>query len=139
MKLDLPPGTWECPKCHSLFMATYLECAACGTIKPDNLGRMADLVTEPKKEKQTETEKRFNAEMLNGHGVFEPITFNLRNGHKYTPDFMDVLPTTFYEVKGDYKLPSYQRARLAFDQCVIEFPMFKFLWAELKEGKWCVK
>ena len=69
---------------------------------------------------------------------FEAITFKMRNGHRYTPDFMcanadgDVLE--FHEVKGSYRLRSHSRARLAFDQCREEYGMFKFVWAVQNKG-----
>lgn len=69
---------------------------------------------------------------------FEAITFKMRNGHRYTPDFLcanadgDILE--FHEVKGSYRLHSHSRARLAFDQCRAEYGMFKFVWAVQNKG-----
>jgi hypothetical protein len=97
---------------------------------------------KPKKGQMSETERRFNQEFLEGDGLYEAITFNLRNSHKYTPDFVcfdDAGLVTVYEVKGGYKLHSYQRAKLAFDQAKIEWPCFRFVWAEIKDGKWCLE
>jgi hypothetical protein len=45
---------------------------------------------------------------------------------------------TFIEVKGGFKLGSYQRARLAFDQARLEFPWADWAWVEKKGGKWKV-
>ena len=71
---------------------------------------------------------------------FEPVTLNMTNGHRYKPDFMAVSDTlayiTFIEVKGSYRLGSYQRAKLAFDQVKVEFPMFSFVWAEKTKDGW---
>ncbi|CAK0741036.1 hypothetical protein CCP3SC15_1110011 [Gammaproteobacteria bacterium] len=78
---------------------------------------------------------------------FEGITFKMSNGHRYTPDFYVVrtergscqqdfrIVLECHEIKGGYRLGSYGRARLAFDQARIEYPDFKFIWAtKTKEG-----
>lgn len=65
--------------------------------------------------------------------LWEGVTFRMANGHRYTPDFIawDAEGGLHaWEVKGAYRLGSYQRARLAFDQAAIEFPRVRFHWAE---------
>lgn len=87
----------------------------------------------------SKTEIMFNRQMLGDSGKFEAITLRMTNGHRYTPDFLtfDGEKAIAYEVKGSYKLGSYQRSRLAFDQAKVEFPWIKFLWAEKsKAGIW---
>lgn len=79
---------------------------------------------------------------------FEGITFHMSNGHRYTPDFFVWSNFDFmtensdmiecHEVKGSYKLQSYGRAKLAFDQCQQEFPMFKFVWATKTKEGWVI-
>lgn len=61
---------------------------------------------------------------------YEGLTLRMANGHRYTPDFVVVTSggIELHEVKGSYKLGSYQRARLAYDQAKVEFPCFKFVW-----------
>ena len=94
--------------------------------------------------KKTKTEQDYERAYLFGKNYkFEGITLRMSNGHRYTPDYFvcetsgDGEPGTIelHEVKGSYKLQSYGRAKMAFDQCKIEFPMFKFIWAtKTKEG-----
>ena len=73
------------------------------------------------------------------------ITLRMQNGHKYTPDYL-VMDTDLYwliEVKqrgkNGFRQNSYQRARLAFDQCRAEFKLFRFRWAEKHCGTWDAK
>ena len=73
--------------------------------------------------------------------TFEGLTFRLANGHRYTPDWVYVESGRLVcvEVKGSYRLGSYQRARLAFDQARIEWPGVRWIWAErCVDGTWCV-
>jgi len=70
---------------------------------------------------------------------YEGLTFRLANGHRYTPDWvcLDVSGKVLcIEVKGGYRLGSYQRARLAFDQAAIEHPWAVWIWAENRNGEW---
>ena len=90
----------------------------------------------------TKTEHEYNHVFLAGRGRFEAITFRLANGHRYTPDFITVDQDgqiTCHEVKGAYKLGSYQRARLAFDQARIEWPTLRWVWAEKTDKGWSQK
>jgi hypothetical protein len=69
--------------------------------------------------------------------AFEGITFRMANGHRYTPDWVVTMTdgrVVCVEVKGVYRLGSYQRARLAFDQARVEWPTFGWLWAERAGG-----
>lgn len=76
---------------------------------------------------------------------YEGLTLTMDNGHKYTPDW--IVKTTglllCVEVKArgknGFRLPSYQRARLAYDQCRTEWGCFQFRWAEKSGGKWNVE
>jgi hypothetical protein len=100
------------------------------------------------KPKMTRVEAEYEAILVARHGrdsvVFEGLTLRLKNGHRYTPDLvvMDgksvaVSRVTLVEVKGPYKLQSYQRARLAFDQSRVEYPCFDFVWAQKRrDGSW---
>lgn len=72
---------------------------------------------------------------------FEAITLRMANGHRYTPDWVWWQDGRLHclEAKGSYKLGSYQRARLAFDQAKVEFPDVQWIWAERrKDGSWKV-
>ena len=84
------------------------------------------------------TEARYAARVLAGRDArYEAITFRLANSHKYTPDFVvveDGMPVECHECKGSYKLGSYQRARMAFDQAHIEWPGIRWVWAEETKG-----
>ena len=81
--------------------------------------------------KQTETEKRYNANCLDGVGRFEAVCLYLPGGGRYTPDFMTVDggQVTFHEVKGSYRLNSQGRAFTAFHEAAAAFPMWRFVWA----------
>ena len=73
--------------------------------------------------------------------AFEGLTFRLANGHRYTPDWVYVEGGRLVcvEVKGSRRLGSYQRARLAFDQAVVEWPDVRWIWAErCEDGAWRV-
>ena len=92
----------------------------------------------PKRKKPTKTEARYllvlQARELAGEitdVLFHPCNLYMQNEHRYTPDFKYRMADNIYmvEVKGSYKLQSYQRARLAYDQVRIEWPMFEWVWA----------
>jgi hypothetical protein len=74
---------------------------------------------------------------------FNGVSFRMENTHRYTPDFswFDASGRlTCLEVKGSYKLESYQRARLAFDQCRSEYPFVVWIWVERNtDGTWKVE
>ena len=70
---------------------------------------------------------------------YEGITLRMENGHRYTPDWIVVTKTgtvEAHEVKGGYRLHSYGRARLAFDQAAIEFPWLTWIWANKTKDGW---
>ncbi|MFZ3168102.1 MAG: hypothetical protein WA130_10850, partial [Candidatus Methanoperedens sp.] len=70
------------------------------------------------------------------------ITLRMSNGHKYTPDFvvfygdLILLVEVKQRGKNGFRQNSYQRAKLAYDQCQVEFPMFQYRWAEKQHGAW---
>lgn len=80
------------------------------------------------------TEARFNREMLLGRGKYEALTLRLPSGVKYTPDFVfeDDGKVYLAEVKGGYHLPTHGRSVMAFKIACAEFPMFGFVFAELR-------
>jgi hypothetical protein len=85
------------------------------------------------------TERRFNAEMLGGNGLFEAITFRLPGGSRYTPDFIrfdDDGAIDAYEVKGSYRFPSEGRAVTAWRECIAAFPWIRFFWYQWDRKKW---
>ena len=86
------------------------------------------------------TEARYRAERLRGCDArYEALTFRLRCGHRYTPDwvvFGGGGGIECHEVKGAYRFGSHGRARLAFDQAKAEFPGFLWVWATYKGGRW---
>jgi len=72
---------------------------------------------------------------------FEVLTFHMANSHRYRPDWTYFEPSgrlVCVEVKGSYKLGSYQRARLAFDQAAVEWPEIRWLWAEKTYDGWVI-
>ena len=90
----------------------------------------------------TKTETEFARRYLAGKAArFEGLVFRLANGHRYTPDWVYVEGGRLVcvEVKGSRRLGSYQRARVAFDQAVVEWPDARWIWAERREdGSWHV-
>ena len=91
--------------------------------------------------KQTETERRYNRECLNGAGRFEAVVLHLPGGGRYTPDFMtiDGGRVTFHEVKCRYRLGSQGRAYTAFHEAAAAFPMWTFVWAQWTGKEWSRK
>jgi hypothetical protein len=94
------------------------------------------------------TEAAYRAEVLDRRGDaaaihYEGMTLRMANGHRYTPDWVVVTGAgrvECHEVKGGYRLGSYQRARLAFDQVRVEFPWVVWVWAvRVKGGGWRVE
>jgi len=70
---------------------------------------------------------------------FQALTFHMKNGLDYSPDWVefdcDGLPCRAIEVKGSHRFHSHGRARLAFNQCKVEFPGIEWIWAtKTKEG-----
>ena len=90
----------------------------------------------------TKTEAEFARCYLVGKAArFEALVFRLANGHRYTPDWVYVEGGRLVcvEVKGSRRLGSYQRARVAFDQVVVEWPDARWIWAERRgDGSWHV-
>ena len=89
------------------------------------------------------TELAYQREILHGKGRYEPVTFHLLGGCRYTPDFLtidDGIPT-FHEVKGSYRLESEGRAWTAFNSAAAQYPFFRWIWAVKgkKRGAWSVK
>lgn len=74
--------------------------------------------------------------------VFEGLSFRMSNGHRYTPDWVvcqeDLLLCVEVKARGKngFRHPSYQRARLAFDQCRHDYPAIQWRWAEKFRGAW---
>ena len=79
----------------------------------------------------TKTERAYLAQVLNYQARFEPVTFRLLGGCRYTPDFLSVEDgvLTFHEVKGSYRLESEGRAWTAFNEAAALFPFFRWVWA----------
>lgn len=91
----------------------------------------------------TDTEAAYRREILDTNPAvtrvgYEAMTFRMSNGHRYTPDWVFVCGGRIHcvEVKGSYRLGSYQRACLAFDQAATEWPEFVWLWAERGPYGW---
>ena len=98
-----------------------------------------------KRNKRTpnKTESDYNNRELNGKGMYEAVTLHLAGGSRYTPDYMTVDENgriDFHEVKGSYRFHSHGRARTAFLECVVAFPMFGFTWAKReKDGSYIIE
>lgn len=89
--------------------------------------------------KMTKTEAEYERTYLRGLGAkFQPFTFHMANGLKYRPDWYIPSEHTFVEVKGGYRLPSHGRSMLAFNQCRVEFPEFKWVLARKGKDGWVI-
>lgn len=88
--------------------------------------------------KMTQTEERYNRDVLGGKGRFEAVTLRLPGGGRYTPDFMTIDDgrVTFHEVKGSYRLGSQGRAFTAFHEAAAYYPMWRFVWAKWTGKAW---
>jgi hypothetical protein len=70
------------------------------------------------------------------------VTLRMMNGHKYTPDYLVngtgwmLLVEVKQRGKNGFRQHSYQRAKVAFDQCRVEFPNFTWRWSEKQNGTW---
>jgi hypothetical protein len=89
------------------------------------------------------TEREYARTYLAGKDVrFEGYPLKMANGHTYTADFavyVGGVVVELHEVKGGYTMPSQQRSRLAFDQCRVEYPLIKFIWAKKSKKGWSIK
>lgn len=95
----------------------------------------------------TKTECEYAACYLMGTDhAWEDVSFRLADTHFYTPDWVvrkNGVPVECVEVsrigKNGFRKVSYQRSRLAFDQCRKERPGIKWTWAEKQaSGSWQV-
>lgn len=114
--------------------------------KPVSL-RLVQNTTTPRQAKQpnkTEAEygKLLGLEFPGALIIFEGFSFRMTNGHRYTPDWVvcreDLLLCVEVKARGKngFRHPSYQRARLAFDQCRHDYPAIQWRWAEKHCGSW---
>jgi hypothetical protein len=98
----------------------------------------------PKHAGPNKTESAYRGEILARRAdllsiAYEALTIRMANGHRYTPDFVTLRTDgciECHEVKGSYRLGSYQRAKLAFDQAKTEWPVFAWVWAERAGSSW---
>lgn len=144
-------GYWQC-NCggYKLHKPDLAECPVCSVKSPTAPLPAAAAITshrapdaipaaKPKAKGMTKTEAEAKRMHCPPDARFEPLTFTMANGHRYTPDFAWWQDGRLHclEAKGSYKLGSYQRARLAFDQAKVEFPDVRWVWAERrKDGSW---
>jgi hypothetical protein len=112
----------------------------------------ANTVTATADKKQPQAAKQTKAEMEYGRmlaleypgAIIIPwgVTLRMQNSHKYTPDFLIqrggwmMLVEVKQRGKNGFRQNSYQRAKVAFDQCRVEFPAFTYRWAEKQSGTW---
>lgn len=105
---------------------------------------------QAKKGKQTKTEieagNMLKMEFQGCNVVPWGFRITMLNGHAYTPDYL-VWPVggryMAVEVKqrgkNGFRQNSYQRAKLAFDQCKTEHPLIIWRWMEKHCGQWAIK
>ena len=99
----------------------------------------------------TKTEARYRRDILeprlDGFDLREirrpGLALYTPGGHRYTPDFVCVRMNCdrleIHEVKGAYRLGSYQRARVVFDECRKAWPQYIYYWATWTGKKWVVE
>lgn len=105
---------------------------------PYNPAESTEVPLRAAEAKQTQTEQRYNRDVLGGRGRFEAVSLRLPGGGRYTPDFMTVDDgvVTFHEVKGSYRLGSQGRAFTAFHEAAAYYPMWRFVWAHWTGKEW---
>jgi hypothetical protein len=102
------------------------------------------------KRKQTKTEIEAGDMLRMEFSAYEPyfegLSFRLRNGHKYTPDWVVRLSDdqvlcveVKHRGKDGFRQASYQRARVMFDQCRVEWNNYIWRWMEKHNGEWDIK
>ena len=131
----------RCPWCGRWRMSTVLICR-----NPACIGKSTDkknltverpietLTRMRKRDRMTQVERRW----ANEHPTheYEPIILRTKTGHRYTPDFVDWTNMLCIEVKGPYKLGSYQRAKVVYDQIKADRPQFHFAWWTWTGTEW---
>ena len=110
------PDLAECPECHAMRPAgikTQPAQAKTGIAVSVPVSGSSRNVSSP-----TKTELEYKRRYLQGRDArYEGVTFRMANGHRYTPDWVCQLADgqlVCIEVKGSYRLGSYQRALVAF-------------------------
>ena len=96
-----------------------------------------------KRREPTQTEVAYRDAYLDDVDArFEGLSVRLRTGRRYTADWPVCRNDRIecHEVKGKYKLPSYDRSRMAWEQARLDWPAIRWVWAELQEdGTWRVE
>ncbi len=106
---------------------------------------------KPRKEpgRMNDTEFRYSAHLeqrkiageIYTYG-YEPIKLRLADKTFYTPDFMVVLADMtieFHEVKGSWKAPHQDDARVKIKVAAEQFPLFRFVAAVKVKGEWQIE
>ena len=141
-------GFWSCDCTgYRLRRPDLLECPTCHKTRPcgqsDAPKQTSAATRHAPRSCMSKTEAEYARTHLSGIPYkYEGVTFRMSNGHRYTPDFVwwEVDKMVCVEIKGSYRLGSYQRSRLAFDQCKAEFTSVSFRWCERKtNGEFCVR
>lgn len=125
----------------------YAKCTVLKDVPVRTSGSTAALPPPAKRGTPNKTEAEYGrmlaAEFPGCRITFEGITLRMSNGHRYTPDWVVqthggwmLLVEVKARGKNGYRHPSYQRARLAFDQCREEYDCFNYRWAEKSSGRW---
>ena len=116
----------------------YAPATPAHALVPYNPAESAEVPLRPAAGKMTQTEERYNRDVLGGKGRFEAVTLRLPGGGRYTPDFMTIDDgvVTFHEVKGSYRLGSQGRAFTAFHDAAAYYPIWRFVWAHWTGKAW---
>ena len=118
-----------------------------GPIVPEATKSPRPKVERPAKVKQDKvpnhTELEYARKYLAGMDYrYEAESLKMANGHSYTGDwavYENGKLVEIHECKGGWAFGSQQRSRLAFDQCRIEFPHIRFVWAKKSKKGWKIK
>ena len=120
--------------------ATMVRCPPAMTVAPS---QPKPATRQPRQSKgPNKAEAEYRDKHLPYDSIYEGLRIKLPGGHWYTPDWATVGAdglTTCVEVKvrgkNGFRQPSYQRARLAFDQARELWPEWRFVWAERRDDK----
>ena len=144
----LAKGYWLC-QCPRLCRPEHEICLNCHATRPSVAfqvpRRLPDAPTPERPtaptrrpRQPTKTENEAYRLFCPATARFEPLTFHLRNGKRYTPDWAWWSPDgrlTCLEVKGSYRLPSHGRSQMAYAQAVLDFPSVSWEWVELRSDR----
>jgi hypothetical protein len=139
-----------CPGCRALLLPCAVKCRFCGRSLASTEPAKVHEETVKTGRQPNKTEEAYRRERLayqdrDGEAaiIYEALTFRLRNGMKYTPDWVVLWWNSIvscHEVKGSYRFPSHGRSDMAWRQAALDFPGIRWVRAVRRRGGgWAVE